>query len=230
MRRHIEDFLGSAHRSRTRLAQALVVGAALAGVAGWLVAAAASASGTAIHAAPSTSPITDPLPPGSASPSATSASPSTNPITDPLPPAPPGTPRCLRAQLRMKFVDMQGATGHRFIDYKLTNVGASSCSLRGYPGAVLLKKNGAVKHAPAAKVGQDPVSPVKTIVVDPGKHAFFTFTWVAGGFCPGDNFAFYAVRLFPPNDVNGFKRHFGWTPACASSVQVFAVRRTLKGL
>lgn len=206
MRRHIEDFLGSAHRGRVRLARALVVGAALAGVAGWLVAAAASASGTGtgMRAMPSTFPITDPLP--------------------------PGTPRCLRAEMQMKFVDMQGATGHRFIDYKLTNLGASSCSLRGYPGAVLLKRNGAVKHAPAAKVGQDPVSPVKTIVVDPGKHAFFTFTWVAGGFCPGDNFAFYAVRLFPPNDVNGFKRHFGWTPACANSVQVTAVRRTLQGL
>jgi hypothetical protein len=119
---------------------------------------------------------------------------------------------------------MQSATGHRDVDYAFKNVGAGNCSLRGYPRALLLRKSGRRLRGSRARVTHDPISPVRTVVIKPGKRAFFTFTWVDGGFCPGNDFTFYAVRVFPPHDLRGFVRHFGKTPACGSSAMVSAVR------
>jgi uncharacterized protein DUF4232 len=137
------------------------------------------------------------------------------------------TPQCMRAQLRLNFVRRLGATSHRFIDYAFMNAGTSNCSLRGYPHVVLVNKSGVGMHRRRAMVGDDPVSPVRTVVIKPGKRAFFTFTWAVAGACPGHTFTFYAVRVTPPGDHKNFERHLSKTSACDRSARVTAVRPKL---
>ena len=133
-------------------------------------------------------------------------------------------PKCSTAQLRLKFVDMQAATGHRFIDYAFENAGARKCSFRGYPTVVLLDKRSHVIHSAHAKVGHFAISPIRTVVIGSGKRAFFSFTWVDGAFCPGSAFTFYDLRVSPPNNAIGFRPHLGKTLACDASARVSAVR------
>ena len=133
---------------------------------------------------------------------------------------------CSTAQLRLKLVDLQGASGRDYIDYAFTNVGATKCSLRGYPAAVLLNKHGQTVTSPLAAVGQWPLSMVRTVELGTGQPAFFTFTWLAGVFCPCA-FTFYGLRVTPPPDATGFQRQFGSASACASSAWVSPVRPKL---
>jgi hypothetical protein len=138
------------------------------------------------------------------------------------------TPRCGTAQLQLKFVQEQAATGHRYIDYAYKNVGAAACSLRGYSTASLLDGHAHVIPSANAKVGHWGISPVRTVVVGPGKRAFFTFTWADGGFCPGHSFTFYNLHVSPPNNTPGFQQHLGKTPTCDDSANVSAVRAGLQ--
>lgn len=227
MRSRIRDFGASIHRKRIRLVQALAVGATLAGAAGWLVATAASASPGFNQPPPTTptGPITDPLPP-----------PMTSPGQPPPTTPPPGSAQtnpgttalnCSRGHLQLKRVDTQGATGHRYVDYAVKNIGASSCSLRGYPDLTLLNNSDRAMHGTRTTVRHDPVSPVRTVVIKPGKRAFFTFGWVDGGFCPGNSFSFYSLRVFAPKDAMGFARQYGRTSACGGSPMVTRVRPKL---
>jgi hypothetical protein len=133
-------------------------------------------------------------------------------------------PPCSSAQLSLRFVGMSAATGHRFIDYAFKNTGARKCSLRGYPSAALLNKQGSVIHSSQAKVHRWPLSKVRTVVIAPGKRAFFSFTWVDGAFCPGNSFTFYSLRVFPPKNAKSFRWHLGTTPTCSGSAMVSAVR------
>jgi Domain of unknown function (DUF4232) len=131
---------------------------------------------------------------------------------------------CATAQLSLKFLGQQAATGHRFNDYAFKNGAAASCSLRGYPSAVLLDKRGHVIRTTGARVGHFTISRVRTVVVGPGKRAFFTFTWAAGAFCPGHAFTFYKLRVSPPGNARGFVWNLGRTSACSNSARVSAVR------
>lgn len=231
MRSRIRNQLASIHPRRIRLFRALIVGAALAGAAGWLVATAASAS-PSYNQPPPTTPTTGPQPPPMTTPNQPPPTTPTQPPPSTPPPSSstnPGTtaPNCSRSHLRLKFVEMQGATGHRYVEYAFKNIGASDCSLRGYPDLVLLNHSSTAMHGTRATVRHDPVSPVKTVVIKPGKRAFFTFSWVDGGFCPGNSFAFYAIQVFAPKDLRGFVRHYGRTPACGGSPTVTRVRPKL---
>ena len=139
------------------------------------------------------------------------------------------TSRCSTSQLRLRFVQTQAATGHRFIDYAFKNAGPAACSLRGYSSAVLLDKHGHVIQSADAKVGHWTISKVRTVVISSGKRAFFTFTWLDGGFCP-KSFTFYSLRVSPPKNAKGFRQHLGKTPTCNSSAMVSAIRPKLSKL
>lgn len=136
-------------------------------------------------------------------------------------------PHCARSQLLLQFMDEQAGLGHRYVDYGFKNVGSSSCTLTGYPRVMLQDKHGHVMTASRAKVTHDSVSPVQTVVIEPGKHGFFTFTWVDGAFCPPHAFTFYGLLVFPPHDKFGFHRQTATTTACPGLVRVTAVRSKL---
>ena len=133
------------------------------------------------------------------------------------------TKHCLTAQLRLKVVSVQGATGHRYVDYAFKNAGTSSCTLRGYPAAVLRDKHAKAMVSSAAKVRQWSLSKIRTVTLSPGKRAFFSFEWTDAGFCTG-SFVFYSVRISPPGNAAGLVWHAGKTGACNKSARMSAVR------
>jgi hypothetical protein len=135
-------------------------------------------------------------------------------------------PQCSTVQLRLKFVDMQAATGRRYIDYAFDNAGKVKCSLRGYPAGMLLTRSGQAIHPGPATVAPWPLSQLRTVLIGPGQSAFFTFTWVAGELCPGHAFTFSELQVAPPHDATGFPWHLGKTAACGSTF-VSAVRPNL---
>jgi len=88
-------------------------------------------------------------------------------------------PTCSASKLKLTLVSFQGATGHRFWQFAFKNTGSKTCTLKGYPGAKLLKSGSyvlgtTVKHAPGT---------VATVTVPRGKLANFTFSYLDGGFC-----------------------------------------------
>jgi len=133
------------------------------------------------------------------------------------------TKHCLTAQLRLKVVSEQGATGHRYVDYAFRNAGTSNCTLRGYPSAVLRNKHAKPMVSSAAKVRQWSLSKIRTVTLSPGKRAFFSFEWTDADFCTG-SFVFYSVRISPPGSASGLVWHAGKTGACNKSARMSAVR------
>lgn len=103
-------------------------------------------------------------------------------------------PRCRAAQLRLHFVFLDAATGHRFWDFAYRNTGPT-CTVRGYPRIVLLDRHG---HRIAARIRHVPNDPPATLTLAHGKRALFTFLDLDGGFCPGHAFTAYRFKLAPP--------------------------------
>lgn len=200
----------------------LCIGAALTGGLSAFVAAAASASSTHATAMTMPGPPTTPTPP--TPPPPTTPTTTTTTTTTTTSSGTTTTPYCTFADLSLKYIDTQGATSHRYVDYAFENVSKTACRLRGYPRIVLLNKSGHAIHHSWAKVTHDPVSPIRTVVIKPGKRGYFTFTWVTGTACPGHFFTFYALRAYPPHDFKNFERHPGKTSPCNKSAKVTAVR------
>lgn len=136
----------------------------------------------------------------------------------------PSAPACRSAQLRLKFVSFQGATGHRYWQMAFQNEG-STCSLRGFSRVQLLASNG---HVIASAFHRETAFPVKTIVVAHGKRAFVAYTYLDGGFCDSGQFYAPKARLVPPGGPGGFvfnmvQRNAGPPYVCPGSEGVFPV-------
>lgn len=144
--------------------------------------------------------------------------------------ATPAPPRCLTSQLRLTFVDAQAGLGHRYEDYALKSVAPTPCRLFGYPGVILLDAHGHALTSSHATVTRWTVSPRRTVVLTPGQRAFFTFTWVAGAFCPGHAFRFNQLRVYPPGATTALQHSVGSTSACDNTAMVSAVRPKLNSL
>jgi Domain of unknown function (DUF4232) len=139
-----------------------------------------------------------------------------------------GTPRCTSAQLQLKEVLFQGATGKRIWDFAFKNTG-SPCTLRGYPGAGFLDKHGhllaTAKRVPAT---------VKTITVAHNKRAFFRFVYTDGGFCPGRKYNAARFQFIAPNLTHKFiynptALNHGVVSVCKRSAQIQPVTATAGG-
>jgi hypothetical protein len=139
-------------------------------------------------------------------------------------------PRCLTSQLRLSFVDAQAGLGHRYADYALKNLATTPCRLYGYPGVILLDAHGRALTSSHATVTRWTVSPRRTVVISPGQRAFFTFTWLDGGFCPGHSFSYSGMRVYPPGATRAIQRSESATAACDGSAMVSAVRPKLYSL
>ena len=133
-------------------------------------------------------------------------------------------PRCAPGQLHLRYVDNQGATGHRYFDFAFLN-GAAKCTVKGYARVVLLGKHG---HPLSAHVVHLPMSHAATITLAHGKRAFFTVQWADGGFCPPPHVAAYKLRLFAPGASSGTVHSLGGlTSMCKGSAYVWPLRATL---
>jgi len=133
-------------------------------------------------------------------------------------------PQCSSAQLRLKFVGFQGATGHRYWQMAFKNVGRT-CSLRGFSRVQLLAQDG---HVIASAFRHETGFPVTTVVVGHDKRAFVAYTYVDGGFCSSGQFNAPKARLFPPGVTGGFvfnmaRKNMGAPYLCPGTEGVFPV-------
>ncbi len=131
--------------------------------------------------------------------------------------------RCKTAQLSIKLVSFQAATGHRFWQLAFSNNG-SKCSLHGYPSVTLLNSAG---HKIAATIKHEPGS-VSTVVIAHGKRGHFTFSYADAGFC-SQHFSAARMRLFPPGASRGLlfnpvRANHGQIGICTNSELVSPVR------
>jgi hypothetical protein len=128
----------------------------------------------------------------------------------------------------MRFVFDDAGASHRDWDMSLTNHGSASCRMFGYPGVSILGKN----HKPlSVRVKRTTVSPPKTVIVAPGKKAYFTFGYVDSGPCLPHFYSGYGIKVFPPNTKIALTYTTSRFDICAVSVggrpTVFPVRATL---
>jgi hypothetical protein len=82
-----------------------------------------------------------------ASPPAASPTPTTGPASTPTPaPAAAGPDRCHTSQVQVSDLTSQGAAGHIFLTFRMTNTGGVTCWLYGFVGMQML--DGAGRNLP----------------------------------------------------------------------------------
>lgn len=137
------------------------------------------------------------------------------------------TPRCATSNLRLDFVDGQGATSHRYWDLALRNVGASSCSLKGFPRVALLNSRARpINDRPTRVNGFTK----RSVVLAPWQVAYFSFGYAVSGPCLPNFFYAYGIEVFPPGAKQRLVYYRGQFDVCAASIShpsVYPVRATL---
>jgi hypothetical protein len=133
-------------------------------------------------------------------------------------------PHCSSAQLELRFVGFQGATGHRYWQLAFKNKGGT-CRVRGFARVELLAANG---HVITSAFHHERSFPVTTVVLAHGKRAFVAYTYVDGGFCDSGQFYASKAKVFPPGTGAGFvfdmvRGNDGAPYLCPGSEGVFPV-------
>lgn len=126
------------------------------------------------------------------------------------------TPRCTVPQLRGSFADVSAGAGSRFATLVLRNASRRSCTMFGYPGALLLARNG--RALPTNVVRDRSVRP-RTIVVRPGRRATSQWRW---GAIPGTGEPTRGrceplparIEVTPPDDIGHLVLPWRFGPVC----------------
>ncbi len=113
-----------------------------------------------------------------------------------------GASTCRSSELRLSFVSGQGAAGTAYLLFQLTNAGARTCAMIGYPGFAVLDAQGAIVQHPARR-GIPTSMPVKLLSLGPGQGARFTVTSSDVIPSPGcqHSYSGAAVQVYPPNQL-----------------------------
>jgi hypothetical protein len=142
-------------------------------------------------------------------------------------------PRCSNVQLLIRpYKSLGGAAGHLGLWYRLHNLFPGSCSLQGYPGAVLLDRNfhsllTTVQRAHGYIVAGSP--PVRQVTLDQQHDAYFALEYsdVPVGNLPCQSAPYMMVT--PPNDLLPNVTYSGLGgPPCAGKLVVSPVEPTLR--
>jgi hypothetical protein len=120
-----------------------------------------------------------------------------------------GPPGCATSQLALSFAGGQGAAGTAYMNYRLTNRGSTECALLGYPGVAVLDAGGHIVQHPAAR-RRDPTTPVRRVILQPGRAAMFLLTSSDVIPSPGCQHAWMGTTLqvIPPNQRTSLRRPF----------------------
>jgi hypothetical protein len=135
-----------------------------------------------------------------------------------------GAPNCRSAQLRMRVVSFEGASGRQFWQLAFRNLG-TTCSLQGFSSVVLLAHDGQpITEGFRRETG----FPQSVVTLGPGQSAFVAFTYANGGFCNAGTLYVFKVKIFPPGDGGGFllnpvPRNMGPIVVCARSERIYPV-------
>jgi uncharacterized protein DUF4232 len=135
------------------------------------------------------------------------------------------SPRCATSNLRLDFVPpVEGATGHRFWNLTLRNVGSTTCHLKGFPGVGLLDSQAkAISDTVTRQTGFKQ----RNVVLHAWQRAWFSFEYSAGAFCPGHSLSAYGITVIPPNNASRLVYYRGRFDLCAPPIShpsVFPVR------
>lgn len=150
------------------------------------------------------------------SPPSVPASPSAPASADPSPSTPVSAGHvCQPTALAVKLGSSQGAAGHILDVFTLTNTGAVSCQLDGYPALTLLTAGGQTVPATYSH-GADMAFPARSpqpVKLAPGTTASFSVGYPdvpsgSQGSCPSAA----AVRVTPPGDTGSVSVHVAMSP------------------
>ncbi len=137
------------------------------------------------------------------------------------------TPRCPTSNLRLDFVDGQGATSHRYWDLALRNVGSRNCYLKGFPRVALLNSRAA---AIKDRVLREQGFTERIVVLAPWQSAYFSFGYAVSGPCLPNFFYAYGIEVFPPGSRQRLVYYRGRFDVCGASItspRVYPVRPKL---
>lgn len=136
--------------------------------------------------------------------------------TAPISTAPSGPQACATAELTLSLGQPNGAAGSTYVTLTLTNVGASTCTVDGYPGVSYVSGSNGTQVGASAQ--RDPASPSSTVTLPHGQSAHsqvrivnpYDFNAAACKITPVQGF-----RIYPPGQTTaGFVRDPG--NACSS--------------
>lgn len=157
----------------------------------------------------------------------------TGPVVTPQP-APggvlPSAPPCRGPQLRLSNDGGDAGVGNRVANIGVQNIGASACSLTGYPGIVLQDQQG--RNLTAVRSEQSPGSyftqgqaPTPVTLAPQGKAAFELAWNVVPNEAAGEKTCPSAarVRFTAPGDTSPVTLNMNLTP-CSSRVRVSPIR------
>ena len=157
----------------------------------------------------------------------------TGPVVTPQP-APggvlPSAPPCRGPQLRLSNDGGDAGMGNRVANIGVQNIGASACSLTGYPGIVLQDRQG--RNLTAIRSEQSPGSyftqgqaPTPVTLAPQGKAAFELAWNVVPNEGAGEKTCPSAarVRFTAPGDTSPVSLNMNFTP-CSSRVRVSPIR------
>lgn len=139
--------------------------------------------------------------------------------------------RCTTAELDITPIGSSGGVGHIGLQFSIHNDSAQTCTLRGFPGALLLDGQQhplptTVQWGPGYLSGN---RPVRMVTLAPGTDAYMTLEWVhipsPGQTCP---LAPY-VLITPPNDTEALQVSLGRgaIDACGGQLTAAPVEPTL---
>ncbi len=138
---------------------------------------------------------------------------------------PPAGGLCPTSQLAVRSAGGEGAAGSTYENLVLTNIGTTSCAVRGFPGVSYLDAAG--RQVGAAAVRSGPAG--STVRLAPGALATATLRTVHPGIqegCtePGQSTPVAALRIFPPANTTALRLTLPGVSACSSpTVQQLSV-------
>jgi len=146
--------------------------------------------------------------------------------------AAPASVRGCSKSLALSYVRALNSAGHGQWDLALRNTSRSACSLRGFAAVHLQGPHGKVLRV---RVTHSSRTPVRTVVLAPGKRAFFTVEFPAAGPCGRRVFTAYGVLVRVGSYNAGLELPVGGVRMCAPSlggppmVTAYRARLTLGG-
>jgi hypothetical protein len=135
-----------------------------------------------------------------------------------------GARKCVREDLRIKEGETDAAMGGvRETPYTFTNISSSACTLDGYPALELLNQKGMVVRRATKQKSDEPTA---AVILDPGKTAWFNFSYNSGGAgnmgkpCP----TYPKLKIVAPGTTPAFVLRSGVQSCPGTELQVSAIQ------
>jgi hypothetical protein len=120
----------------------------------------------------------------------------------PMPASAASPPACRTADLRVRFLFGQGATGHEIYVFRARNVSGRTCHTFGFFGVQLLGRRGHALRTRSHRVTSDffGPQPKRRVTLEPKHHGSFRITTTigAGRHCV----TAWQIRVIAPDDTH----------------------------